>query len=149
MTSALEHRTCSCYLNGENPWATDYLPRTAAKWVAYTSWLSAFGLPAFKARYALYLRPWNSYTDVRWEDGAGVAGRFSKRWSSLFNWKSHLYFSQSLSHTHSSQSSSEWHVSAQCGHHQIQVHVLSYCTGIIKDTSKRNINKNQYNTLQT
>jgi hypothetical protein len=41
---------------------------------------------------------------------------------------------QSLLHTHSSQFSSELHVSAQCGHHQVGVHVRSHCTGIIMYT---------------
>jgi hypothetical protein len=34
-------------------------------------------------------------------------------------------------HTHSSQSPSELHVSAQCGHHQVLIHVWSHCTVII------------------
>jgi hypothetical protein len=37
-----------------------------------------------------------------------------------------------FSYTHSSQFPFELHVSAQCGHHQIQIHVRSHCTGTIK-----------------
>jgi hypothetical protein len=46
---------------------------------------------------------------------------------------------QSLSHTHSSQFSSELHVSTQCGHHQVRKHMFEV-TEVITVLSHNRLN---------